>query len=319
MEDRSLALGHDELLALSKVRGRIHQRANDFFVCEQKRWDASNWRLFFGATDALLDTEYALSNMPNGIPTDRQNATLACYGFLQALYIQQDATAIIWRALGISGSALSDIRVQRVRELRNRIAGHPARADKMRGKRPSSAIINLHDINPSSGFKAVIYYDDETDVVDVSFTEILADNCSGLTEALLQAEIVMVEKEKDFRSDQKANPLAVQFENGLTYTLEKLRCDPNDGRREMAIRLLSKSLDELESLLKDRGFFYEASDYPISSIRAGLDLGRRLHDIATPDRIQQSWWVISEGIDSHVKNLLRHLHALDEKLATDPD
>lgn len=257
--------------------------------------------------------------MSRGIPAEKQHAILACYGYLQALYIQQDAVALIWKALNLTGAPLADPKVQRVRELRNRIAGHPARAEKMGpGKRPSSAIINLHDINPSSGFKAVIYYDDDMDVVDVSFTQLLADNCCGLTESLLEAERAMDEREAGFRHAESFEPLSAVFENGLTYTLEKLRCGPDDSRREMAIRMLGRSLDDLETLLKDRKFWYEASEYPIDSIRAGLRLGDRLHEISEANQIEQTWWVISEGIDSHVQNLLGHLRALDEKLAEAP-
>src|SRR5699024_8224010 len=104
-----------------------------------------------------------------------------------------------WRALDIPGDSLADARVQKVRELRNRIAGHPARAEKLgRGKRSSSAIINLHDIDPAIGFKAVIYYDDDMDVVDISFSELLEENCFGLLESLLKAERVMVDRETAF-------------------------------------------------------------------------------------------------------------------------
>lgn len=310
---------HSELLAFAEVRERLHRKANGYFIYEPKRWDRAKWRLFFGATDALLDTEFALSNLAQGVPAERRHAILACYGFLQALYIQQDAVALIWKALGLSGEPLADTKVRRVRELRNRIAGHPARAEKLGpGKRPSSAIINLHDIDPSSGFKAVIYYDDDMDVVDVSFAQLLADNCCGLAASLLEAERTMDEREAAFRQTERVQPLSEIFENGLTYTLEKLRCGPDDSRREMAMRMLERSLDDLEARLKDRQFLYEASEYPIDSIRAGLRLGERLHEISEADRIQQTWWVISEGIDSHVRNLLRHLHALDEKLGETP-
>ncbi|MFN4288605.1 MAG: hypothetical protein ACK4E3_08940 [Brevundimonas sp.] len=307
------------MLVFAEVRERLHRKAGDYFAFDMKRWDRAKRRLFFGATDALLDTEFALSNVERGIPADRQHAILACYGYLQALYIQQDAVALIWKALDLSGEPLADPKIQKVRELRNRIAGHPARAEKMGpGKRPSSAIINLHDINPSSGFKAVIYYDDGMDVVDVSFAQLFADNCCGLTESLLEAERTMDEREAAFRQAESTQPLSVAFENGLTYTLEKLRCGPDDSRREMAMRMLHNRLDDLEAHLKGRNFWYEASDYPIDSIRAGLRLGERLHEISEPGRVEQTWWLISEGIDSHVRNLLGHLRALDEKLAEAP-
>lgn len=302
------------------MRERLHRKANSYFFYELRRWDHAKWRLFFGATDALLDTQFALSDVAQGLPTDRKHAILACYGYLQALYIQQDAVALIWRALDIPGDSLADARVEKVRELRNRIAGHPARAEKLgRGKRPSSAIINLHDIDPAVGFRAVIYYDDDMDVVDISFSELLDENCSGLIESLLKAEHVMVERETAFRELERASPLTTKFENGLSYTLEKLRCGPDDSRRNMAMRMLTSSIDEVEALLKCRNFLYDAFEYHIDAIRAGIELGERLIEISPQGRAQQTWWIISEGIHSHVKDLLSHLNALDEKLAETPD
>lgn len=307
------------LLALGEARERIHRRANDYFAFDLKRWDEQKWRLLFGASDALLDTEFALSNLPAGVPTVRQHAILSCYGFLQALYIQQDAVCLIWKALDLPGDPLADPGVQDIRELRNRIAGHPARAEKMgKGKRSSSAIINLHDINPLVGFKAVIYYDGDVDVVDVTFSERLADNAAGLLEPLLEAERTMVGRETAFREDESKRPLSAEFESGLTYTLEKLRCDPGDSRRDMALRMLENSVDALETTLKARNFWYSPAEYHIAAIRAGIRLGEAL--TGSPDGAdQQSWWVISEGIDSHVQTLRNHVRALDDKLATPPD
>lgn len=316
---RQLAQDRSEAATLEEVRERLHRKANNYFLYELGRWDQAKWRLFFGATDALLDTQFALSDVAGGLPADKKHAILACYGYLQALYIQQDAVTLIWRALDIPGDPLADARVRKVRELRNRIAGHPARAEKLgHGKRSSSAIINLHDIDPAIGFKAVIYYDDDMDIVDISFSELLEENCFGLLESLLKAERVMVDRETAFRELERANPLTAKFENGLSYTLEKLRCGPEDSRRDMAIRMLTSSIDELEVLLKARNFWYDASEYHIDAIRAGIELGERLIEISPQGRAQQTWWIISEGIDSHVKDLLRHLSALDEKLAETP-
>lgn len=310
---------HPELVTLSETRERLHTKANEYFVYDLMRWERGKWRLFFGATDALLDTQIALSKVARGIPAEKNYAILACYGYLQALYIQQDAVTLIWKALDIYGEPLTDSKVRRVRELRNRIAGHPARAEKPGpGKPPSSAIINVHDINPATGFKAVIYYDDEMDIIDVSFAELLADNCRGLAESLREAERTMDKREATFRQAESAQSLSAAFENGLTYTLEKLRCGPDDSRREMAMRMLGGSLDDLENNLRERKFWYDTSEYAINSIRAGLRLGERLHEISEADQIEQAWWVISEGIDSHVRNLLTHLRALDEKLAKVP-
>lgn len=308
-----------ELSLLSQIRERLHRKVSEYFVFSTKQWELSKWRQFFGATDALLDTEFALTNVVRGCTTDRKHALLFCYGYLQALYIQQDAVAVIWNALDLPGDPLADPRVQEVRELRNRVAGHPARADKMGpSKRPSSAIINVHDIEPGVGFKAVIYYDGDMDVVEVSFSDQMANNASGLSEALLKVESEMVRREAEFRQREFKAPLSAKFKQNINYTLEKLRCDPGDGRRDMALRMLRGSVDALETTLKSRNFYYEIAEYHISAIRAGIVLGEDLDTVSARPPAQHSWWVIGEGIAAHVNALLRHVCDLDGRLADPP-
>lgn len=311
---------HCEMRSMGEVRERLHRKANSYFAFEARRWNRAALRLFFGATDALLDSQLALKEVSRGTPLDRHHIILSCYGYLQALYIQQDAVALIWKALDLPGDPLADPKVQRVRELRNRIAGHPARADKrMRsGKSPSSAIINLHDINPHTGFKATLYHDDEIDVINVSFQELLADNCGGLTTSLMEAEQAMDEREQRFRATERLQPLSAKLDAEITYILEKLRCGLGDSRRDMAIRMLDRCVDETQRLLTERNFLYDASIYHIDAIRAGLKIGERLHEVVEADDAEHTWWVVSEGIDSHARSLLRHLQAIDEKLAESP-
>lgn len=150
---RRLAQDRSVVATLEEVRERLHRKANNYFRYELRRWDQSRWRLFFGATDALLDTQFALSDVAGGLPADRKHAILACYGYLQALYIQQDAVTLIWRALDISGDALADARVKKVRELRNRIAGHPAELKNQgveNGHRRPSSICTTSSPLPAS-------------------------------------------------------------------------------------------------------------------------------------------------------------------------
>lgn len=314
-----MAVECPDLTALSEVRERLHRKAGDYFCFENRRWDDARWREFFGATDALLDTTFALGDVAAGIPSHREHAILWCYGFLQALYIQQDAVKLIWRALEMSGDPLVDARLQTVREIRNRVAGHPARAEKPgRGRVPSSAIINIHDIEPSTGFKAVIYYDSGMETVDVSFATMLSENSAGLLGALQKAEAAMVERELQFRRTECAKPLMSGFGSGFGYTLEKLRCSPDDPRREMAMRSLARVLDRIEADLTARGFWYEGINYQVAAIRSGIKLGERIFDLTSAEDAESNWRVIGEGIAGHVADLRKQIEALDDKLASTP-
>jgi len=47
--------------------------------------------MFYRATDALLDASEAAASYSQLISSNTGAKLLACYGFLQALYVQQDA------------------------------------------------------------------------------------------------------------------------------------------------------------------------------------------------------------------------------------
>ena len=125
--------------ALSAIRERLHRKSHDYFVFDQSRRTRASWSMFYGATDALLDAGTAAASYGRAISLDAGANLLACYGFLQALYVQQDAVRTLSRAVGLNWHPNSDERLKEIRDIRNRLTGHPARAD--RSEAPSSAIL----------------------------------------------------------------------------------------------------------------------------------------------------------------------------------
>jgi hypothetical protein len=71
----------------STIRTRIHNKSHNYFFFELGRWDRASRGMFYGATDALLDATQAAASYPNVVSSDTAVNLLACYGFLQALYI----------------------------------------------------------------------------------------------------------------------------------------------------------------------------------------------------------------------------------------
>jgi hypothetical protein len=60
--------------------------------------------MLYGAMDALLDAGTAAASFARSVSPDTGANILACYGFLQALYVQQDAVITLSRAVNLSGS-----------------------------------------------------------------------------------------------------------------------------------------------------------------------------------------------------------------------
>src|ERR1700754_1022321 len=126
----------------STIRGRIHNKSHDYFAFSMNRWDRTKRSMFYGATDALSDTSNAAGNYEHAITPNMGSNLLACYGFLQALYIQQDAIITLSRAVGLNWHPNGNERLRQIRDARNRLTGHPALAgERENPRRLSSAII----------------------------------------------------------------------------------------------------------------------------------------------------------------------------------
>jgi hypothetical protein len=110
--------------------------------------------------------------------------------FLQAIYVQQDAVLNLCKALELKWHPNDEERLSDIRNLRNRLCGHPASSDKEASRaRPSSAIIPSRDITDTS-FKGAIYYDDGCQIVPISPRDLLQEN-----EILLAKQLLKVEEE----------------------------------------------------------------------------------------------------------------------------
>jgi hypothetical protein len=115
-------------IQLHELCSRIHDKARRYFYFDIARWTKNERDMFFGATDALPDSYAAAESYARSLQfEDRSNGhgLLVCYGFLQALYIQQDAIKHLSCAVGLSWRPESDAKLKRIRTIRNRAAGHP--------------------------------------------------------------------------------------------------------------------------------------------------------------------------------------------------
>src|SRR5258708_1972475 len=86
----------------SAVRSRLHDKSHNYFFFALGRWDRARRNMFYGSTDALLDATQAAASYSKSVSGDTGANLLACYGFLQALYIQQDAVGVLSRSVELS-------------------------------------------------------------------------------------------------------------------------------------------------------------------------------------------------------------------------
>jgi hypothetical protein len=98
----------------STIRSRIHNKSHNYFFFAVGRWDREKRRMFYGATDALLDATQAAASYAEVVSVN----PLACYRFLQAPYIQQDAVGILSRSVGLTWKPEDNDRLKEIRDIR---------------------------------------------------------------------------------------------------------------------------------------------------------------------------------------------------------
>ncbi len=304
---------------LSDIRARIHTKSHKYFTFAYARRDQPSWRMFYGATDALLDASMAARAFSNGIKPDPALNLLLCYGFLQAIYIQQDAVWTLSRAVGIKWKPSDNPRIKEIRDLRNRLTGHPAMAgEKSKPRRLSSAVISYDKVGPDS-FKGSIYYEDHFESVMVGVLDVLNDNEAQLGLQMLEIEKKMDEQERKFRTEQSKKPLANEFGQPFDYLLQRLHCDLNDegrvGQAQTHLEMIRDKLDNLKKEIDARGFGSAAVTYDFNRVLTGLEIvAAIIRQKKHTESDQHKFDLVYDGIEKNIRELRKFVYELDTRL-----
>jgi hypothetical protein len=307
---------------LSEIRERVHQKSHEYFVFDFNRRGDAKWRMFYGATDALLDAGAAAASYSRAIASDPGVKLVVCYGFLQALYVQQDAVRTLSLAVGLDWHPNMDERLRQIRDTRNRLSGHPAFAgEKQKPPRISSAIIPNHDIT-ENGFRGYVYYEDGIeDLVEVDVSSFLKDNEERLAAHMQVIEMKMDEAERQFRTEQSARPLCTYFENGFSYLLQRLHCDLGDAGRVLQAqshaRMVREIMNKLQQELAERGFESRTTSYHMDRILPGLNLLEGImSNGSSSSNNQHEFDLIYDGVEKNINELRNVICDIDARLRT---
>jgi addiction module HigA family antidote len=236
---------------LAIIRDRLHRKAQSYFAFEKHRRDREKHLTIFGATDALLDASEAARAFSSVITGNTNGDLLVCFGFLQSLVVQQDAVANLSELVDLGWDPWDDKRLAEFRNVRNRLCGHPARADKPKGARKSSGIIVRGSIG-KSGFKGAIYYEDGFESVDVDVTIWLADNETRLASQMAKIEAHMDTTERAFRGDCNEDFGSGLLATTFDYILRRTWCELGDeGRVPQAESHIAMIRDDVAQLKQE--------------------------------------------------------------------
>jgi hypothetical protein len=302
---------------VSQIRQRIHEKAQKYFSFSYL--SAADRNKFFGATDALFEVATIAEDFRLAIDKAPSAALLVCYGFLQALYVEQEAVWDLAKIFKTGWKPSQAAELEKIRDLRHRISGHPNYTpDKKRGN--SSAIINRRDVKPEY-FEAHVYFDERFSVVRIDVGDFRETNAKNLLQPLMDIEAKMDAYEKAARERLAEACFAADFGAGFPYLRERLWCDlGDDGRRPQAYShagRIKEILAALQAKLCANGFDRHANSTTFDNVLYGLDLIKNVTDDAggaTQD--QRHFGLIYAGIEKHLTELIREMKSLDEQIAT---
>ncbi|RYG94497.1 MAG: hypothetical protein EON58_16115 [Alphaproteobacteria bacterium] len=184
---------------VSELQSSIHHKWERYEQFTLRRFDTPRRNEFYGATDALWDTDHALRSVWNGLPKQEGLAKLVAYGMLQALVSQQEAAKslreIILPRLAWKVSDVTEL--QRIRILRVRLSGHIVLARHYGG---TASTINVRDPDFISG----VIYGLDSESADrfpkASIQGLILENSAGLLPLLTEVDRALNEPEMVFRT-----------------------------------------------------------------------------------------------------------------------
>ena len=216
--------------------------------------------------------------------TNEGKLYLAVYGVLQGMFLQQDALMNLANAIGIPFRLDDYPSLKDIREIRNRIVGHPTSYKR----RKSESYYAIDRSSLSLKRLDVMEYKREGGQVQVASVDVmqeLSDNESLIVQALKDLRGKMegdIDKHKaEFRNRQ----LASIFHKSLDYMCEKLLTGALDSNSEndrypaaAAIKVIDGKLSDLNNALSERGkppeawagvdLVWHELRYPMAALRA---------------------------------------------------
>lgn len=184
-----------------------------------------NKALFFqlcSSLDVVGDTEEAIIAFENKEFGDSIAAQyLAVYGFLQAVYVQQDAVDCLCESLSIPEKINKYPKLLEIRYIRHDTVGHPTKRDKPKSKPASFNFISR--LSKRMSFTLVSFSSDGNSITrNINIPEIISEQRKYIAE-ILATIVANLEAEERAHKDQfRMEKLSIIFSNSLIYNFEKI-------------------------------------------------------------------------------------------------
>ena len=285
--------------------------------------DNTEWYRLCSSLDAIGDTELAFreyEKMP--IPVQSGAVYILVYGFLQALYLQQDAVRNLHKSLQIPYKR--DPLLREVRKIRNAVA-HPTDGGRDAEKR--FRFISRMSLN-KSGFQlvTVVPGKNSREFRHVSLGSLLDKQRAQLENALNLLIDALRKEEMDYKKRFKNESLEAIFPQTLSYYFEKVyesaRGDSSWQYGRIHITHISEVLDNFRSALDTRQIAgaYLGIEYQIQQLEYPLrELAQLFEEEGTGRLNSNDAEIFTEFVESGMSKLQQMAHEIDDEIAATPE
>ena len=260
---------------------------------------------------------------------DRINAGtlyIVIYGVLQGIFLQQDALMNLAKALCFQFRIDDFPGLEDIRDIRNRIAGHPT--SYRRKKTESYYTINRISLSLEKFGVMEYKQDGQRQVTSVDIARTLSDNESLIGQALRELKTKLQSRIADHKARFRDKPLTKFFPDSLGYLLEKIRLGvlgSSESDRDLAINALA-SVEELlcnvDKALSERGIppqgcpgislVWDELQYPMKAIRAFFS-----NETEIQSHEPQAAHIFAWYVESKLHELREMCHEIDEDYGAD--
>lgn len=224
-------------LRISQLRDLVNDHRRRAALSREPR----RWNQLCSCMDAIGDAEHALdahAELTEG--ASRRHLYLAHFGFVQALYLQQDAVTNLCETLGFSDLAdCVRVELSDVRDVRNDVAHM---TDRERGRRFVGIV---HMSMTANSFERYSFGDFDVEHGAVDCSALAGRQHAVLGEVLDLAVERLREDEREHRERFRSQPLADAF-HGMSYSIGKLAAGARHARDQADIALAIGSLNSLD-------------------------------------------------------------------------
>lgn len=282
------------------------------------RREPRRWNQLCSCMDAVGDAEYATAAHADlGGVTEPGQLYLAHFGFVQALYLQQDAVRHLCECLGFADLAKNVDALYDVKQVRNDLAHMTNRA----GRRFVGVVRAT-----MTAQKFVRYSFGEYDLQqgEIVCCDLLLRQQSVLGKVLDDAIALLADDERRHRAAFRSDMLSTIFDK-IGYPMEKIAVGARHLQKEddrvvavAMVEVISDAMTKFQEALGRRGWFpnvHPSVDHDLGIGRRAVD---RLRQLLNPEADSIDAQAMALLLTATVRRLVESAKDLDEHYAEDP-